>query len=496
MAGTQCETTMPPPDRNHDTLPHRLPRQRFSAVAAAAIVVLAVLFAGYGVFDRREAIQHGIATAEQMADRTALAAEGTLEASRQLLRAMALLIDPPTREAVLNPAAVREALLGLRAGAPHVMDLLIVTPTGHIAHWTGSGPPPSVADRDYFRVHLEPGSTLYVGPPLLSKVHHGRWFFALSEAVRDEQGALRHVLAVIVDVAVLRERLAMRHFQTGNTQALMTTDGRIYSRTPEHDRHVGRQISRPDQLGRLSPGNPYALTIAASQLDNEERIIAFRHLGAYPMVAAATVSVPELLSAWHKRLVLVVVLWLGISAAIVVVARRATAIGAVQAEYAMTDSLTGVLNRRSIMGWAQDLGRSRDPSGQLSILMIDIDHFKQINDRFGHLAGDDVIRGVSHLLRDGVRGSDIVGRYGGEEFLVLMPETGNAGAVHVAEKLRQSIAAQTIWPAPVSVSVGVATMRPGETRLEAALARADVALYDAKQAGRNCVRVAPGPDQA
>lgn len=480
-----------PPDRNNDPLPHRLPRQRFNVVAAAAIVVLAVLFGIYGTFDRRDTIEHGIETAEQMADQTALAAEGTLEASRQLLRAMALLIDPPGPNGEINPAAVREALLGLRAGAPHVMDLLVVTREGRIAHWTGSGSPPSVADRDYYRAHLQPGSALYVGPPQLSKVHHGRWFFALSEAIRDDQGELLHVLAVTVDVAVLRERLAIRHFRTGNTQALMTTDGRIYSRTPEHARYVGQQVSRPEELGRLAPETPYALTRSTSQLDNRERIIAFRHLGGYPMVAVATVGVPELLSAWHDRLVMVVILWLAISAAIVMIARRAAAIGALQTEYATRDSLTGMLNRRSIMGWAQDLGRAETPSGQVSVLMIDIDHFKRINDQHGHLAGDEVIRGVSRLLREGVRNSDIVGRYGGEEFLVLMPETGTTGAAHVAEKLRQTIAEQETWPTKVTVSIGVATVRPGEKGLEAALARADAALYEAKQAGRNCVRVAP-----
>lgn len=476
--------------------PLRPPRQRFSVIAVTAILILGALFAAYGVFDRRESLASGIAAAEQMSDQTALAAEGTLEASRQLLRAMAMLLDPPVQDARIDPAAVRETLLGLRAGAPHVMDLLVLSADGEITDWTGSGPPPMVSDRDYYQVHRQPGSALYVGPPLLSKVHQGRWFFPISEAMRNDRGELQRVLVVIVDVAVLRERLAMRHFRSGNTQALMTTDGRIYTRTPDHARHVGRTVLRPEELGRLSPERPYALIISPSQLDSEERIIAFRHLGSYPMVAVATVSVPELLTAWRTRLAIVVALWFAISAGIVVLARRATAIGNKQVEYATMDSLTGVHNRRSIMAWAHDLGRSREPSGQLSLLMIDIDHFKQINDRFGHLAGDHVIRKVSHLLRDEVRGSDIVGRYGGEEFLVLMPETGASGATHVAEKLRESISQQVKDPAPVTVSIGVATMDASEADLEAALASADAALYAAKQAGRNCVRVAPATQRA
>lgn len=468
----------------------RIPQQRFHAVAAAAITVLALLFAAYGALDRHELIEQGVADAEQMADQTALAADGALESSRQLLRAMALLVNPPVTDPRPNPAAVRERLQTLRGANPHVMDLLIIDANGRITDWTGSGPPPSIVDREYYRVHLESGSGLYVGPPLLSKVHLGQWFFALSEALRDDTGRLTHVVVVIVDVVILRERLAIRHFQASNTQALLTPDGRVYSRTPDHSRYVGQKVSRPDELGRLTPERPFALTIASSQLDQQERIIAFRRLANYPVVAVATVSLSTQLAPWRQRLVLVALLWLAISIGIVLLARRGAAISAIQAEHATLDSLTGVLNRRSIMTSAMDLERAKAPTAQLSLLMIDIDHFKSINDSFGHLAGDAAIRQVSDLLRTEVRASDLVGRYGGEEFLILMPETDATGAARVAEKLRSTIAARIVQPVPITVSIGVATMGAEEHSLERTLARADAALYEAKQAGRNTVRVA------
>lgn len=487
---------MLPSDPTDDPMPLRVPRQRFSFVATIAIVVLGTLFAWYGVADRREIMADGIEAAEQMASQTALIATGTLESGEQLLDAMTLLVKPPVTGGHIDPAAVREALLDLRTTAPHLMDLLILEEDGRIVHWTGAGTPPPVADREYFTAHLRPASPLYVGPPLLSKVHTGRWFFALSKALRDPEGALTNVLVVIVDVALLRERLTLRNPRTGNSQALLTEDARVYSRTPDHELHVGKQLPLAAERSRASAERPYSSTVTVSPLDGQERVVAYQHLRRYPMVAAATLSVDELLKDWRERMLAVFVLWLALSASIVAVARRGAAISRMLSKQANIDALTGVYNRRSIMARASEFGRMGDGQGELSMLMIDIDHFKEINDTYGHLAGDDAIRRISQLLCAEVRASDIVGRYGGEEFLVLMPDTGESGAAHVAEKLRATVEARITAPTPITISVGVATNMCGKHSFEQTLAHADAALYEAKQAGRNCVRVARPPTEA
>jgi len=458
-----------------------------------AIMVLTGLFVWYGNADRREIMADGIEAAEQMASQTALITAGTLESGEQMLRAMALIVNPPVTDGRSDPAAVRKALLDLRTAAPHLMDLLILAGDGRIVSWTGDGTPPPVADREYFTAHLQHGSPLYVGPPQLSKVHKGRWFFALSEALRDPAGELRNVLVVIVDVALLRDRLTLRNPRTGNSQALLTEDARVYSRTPDHERHVGKQLPLSAERGGLSTDQPYASTVTVSPLDGKERIVAYQHLRRYPMVAAATLPVDEFLEPWQERMGIVFFLWLALSAAIIGTARRAGTISRIQSEQATLDALTGVYNRRSIMARADEFGRVPDRRGELSMLMIDIDHFKEINDTHGHMAGDEAIRRIAQLLRAEVRARDVVGRYGGEEFLVLMPDTGAAGAALVAEKLRATVAARITSPAPITISVGVATTLRGEGSIEQTLARADAALYEAKQAGRDCVRVAQAP---
>jgi diguanylate cyclase (GGDEF)-like protein/PAS domain S-box-containing protein len=169
------------------------------------------------------------------------------------------------------------------------------------------------------------------------------------------------------------------------------------------------------------------------------------------------------------------------------------------ARQATTDELTGVRNRRSLLETArQEFSRATRYNHPLSVLMLDIDHFKAINDSYGHDVGDKVLRAVADACRRELRDSDILGRLGGEEFGVVLPNTTREGAVVVAERLRERIDAMRLggdWGSDIApkVSVGVACMR-GAARIEAVLKQADQALYAAKAAGRNRVSAAEPAD--
>jgi two-component system cell cycle response regulator len=162
---------------------------------------------------------------------------------------------------------------------------------------------------------------------------------------------------------------------------------------------------------------------------------------------------------------------------------------------AHTDPLTQVLNRRALMvRLTSELDRARRYDSVLSLLMIDLDHFKRINDTHGHLVGDDVLRGVAAILQAGVRSVDLVARYGGEEFVVVLPETAEAGAVAFAERLRERVAANHFVSGErlelrMTLSIGVACFpAPRVDSGDDLLARADAALYRAKVDGRDQVR--------
>lgn len=163
-------------------------------------------------------------------------------------------------------------------------------------------------------------------------------------------------------------------------------------------------------------------------------------------------------------------------------------------ELTITDSLTGILNRRYWMErWIQEIERSNKFKLNFSFLMIDIDHFKSINDQYGHLAGDGVIKEVSKRIKDNTRQIDLIARYGGEEFAVVLIETDKIKAQAAAERIRQSVDEKEIKvydeSLKVSVSIGVSVFPLDGNSKGALIEKADSALYRAKQLGRNRVCV-------
>jgi diguanylate cyclase (GGDEF)-like protein len=162
------------------------------------------------------------------------------------------------------------------------------------------------------------------------------------------------------------------------------------------------------------------------------------------------------------------------------------------AEMAARDPLTGLFNARAYYALCeQALARARRERRPFAMLFVDLDHFKSINDRFGHEAGDTVLRATAICLAEGVRNSDLVGRIGGEEFSALLPDTERDGALRLAEKLRAEI--EALKPdigserLPVTASVGIAIGGPESPSIAEVQRRADEAMYQAKRKGRNRV---------
>jgi diguanylate cyclase (GGDEF)-like protein len=151
------------------------------------------------------------------------------------------------------------------------------------------------------------------------------------------------------------------------------------------------------------------------------------------------------------------------------------------------DVLTGLLNRRGFVAQAETAREQAQRFDQaFALVLLDVDDFKQINDRRGHAAGDQLLQQVANLLTLSMRRSDLLARWGGEEFILLLPHTDLEQARTAAEKLRGVIGTQTGAHGPITVSVGVALQAPGET-LESAINRADKAMYRAKEGGKNRV---------
>jgi diguanylate cyclase (GGDEF)-like protein len=157
---------------------------------------------------------------------------------------------------------------------------------------------------------------------------------------------------------------------------------------------------------------------------------------------------------------------------------------------AYLDELTGIPNRRAAREALPEVIRA----GGGSVCLVDLDHFKRVNDTYGHEEGDRILRAAAHILQASLRDEDLVARWGGEEFLLILPEAPPEGAAVVAERCRAAL--RTIEAnAPVTASFGIAPLTTVDD-IDVSLARADDALYDAKAAGRDCVVLREAPATA
>jgi len=158
----------------------------------------------------------------------------------------------------------------------------------------------------------------------------------------------------------------------------------------------------------------------------------------------------------------------------------------------VTDGLTGLVNRRRLMeALTTEVQRSARTQLPCTVLMVDVDHFKQFNDTYGHPAGDAVLTRVAAILRESIRGVDVAGRYGGEEFLLVLTNTPMSGALEVADRIRAKLADEVFDGGRITVSVGAASHPEGGRSAEGLIMNADLALYQAKKEGRDRIVQAP-----
>lgn len=234
----------------------------------------------------------------------------------------------------------------------------------------------------------------------------------------------------------------------------------------------------------------------------ESSIVAVSVVGSLLLTSLALLFLPGEVTIWRESLVIAVLVPVAVATPVSLALMSLLRELEKEAHHlANTDLLTGLFNRRRWIALAERaVQRAAQGGTPLALLMLDVDNFKQVNDIHGHQVGDGVLRAVADACGDGLRPLDAVARWGGEEFVMLLPDTGVEEATRVAERLRETISAITMenhgCRVPVTVSIGVASSDddPSRPDLEELLHAADCAMYSAKQAGKNLVGlVAPPP---
>jgi diguanylate cyclase (GGDEF)-like protein len=360
---------------------------------------------------------------------------------------------------------------------------------------------PNATRRDYFLFHQgSDQDQLHIGPVTQGLVT-GKQQFRLTRRVNDEHGLFAGVILI-----PLEPKAFTRYYQQ-----LQSAPDSIVALVGIHDRQL--RARQPDLQGidiwSQSLVSPLWLALKTntegryqniSSIDQMARHYLYKTVPNLPLVMVTGFSNADVTKRLHARM-RPITLALATAVMVVIVLTTMLSIIARQREVmkqlATTDVLTGLLNRRELMNIGeQEAARARRYHTSLSLLMLDIDHFKYVNDTWGHQTGDRALQSLAEVMMQVVREHDVVGRYGGEEFLILLPHTDAAAVQTVAERIRALVQSSHHTLSDngevvhFTVSIGVVTQSTDNTSLEDLISQADQALYKAKAQGRNRVAVA------
>jgi diguanylate cyclase (GGDEF)-like protein len=321
----------------------------------------------------------------------------------------------------------------------------------------------------------------------------------MARTVGDATGRLLGGALTVLDLQYAQNWLAGFDVDPQDNLTLLDTDGLLLARVPPMPEAIGQRLPPTPTQPAFSALTGAATFTDPSPVDGRLRVYGVSRLESFPVVALVGFDHRTVLQGWRHRawqlfagyavLCTLTLLMLRIQLAML---RQREALRAL----ATTDALTGIANRGHLMNaGAQEYARARRYGQDLAVLMLDIDRFKSVNDRWGHPTGDQVIRVVAQTLGSLARGQDLGGRLGGEEFALLLPATSLAGARTIAERLRQNVQdSESVRTADgevvrFTVSIGVAALTAQDRDFDSLLQRADRALYLAKDGGRNRVEL-------
>lgn len=286
----------------------------------------------------------------------------------------------------------------------------------------------------------------------------------------------------------------------GRVIAIVDTNHMLVARKPASP-DIGVTMQSPLFSEFVKSGQSHAFDHGSSERDGVTRLTSLRRVDRLPFVVMVSETDDHWQAEWLDQVWVLGVSMLLIWAMAVLALVHYWRVISQQHELvrlANTDGLTGVANRRNFIERAHhEINRARRNGTSLAVMLIDIDHFKAINDHHGHATGDQAILAFADICQRSVRNVDLICRIGGDEFAVLLPDTDAAGATQVAERIRSEVQAHQLLNArgqriAITTSIGVAMVQAGRHDIEVALGRADAALYAAKDSGRNAIRFAEG----
>lgn len=370
------------------------------------------------------------------------------------------------------------------------------------------------SDREYFIYHREHSDLgPHVGMAIKSR-STGDWVLPVSRRINNPDGSFAGVALATVYFDHFLKLYNSIDIGSNGVINLISADARIIIRRPFNESVIGTSVADGPLFTQLLPKRAFGTATVRSYVDGVERVVGFRRVNDYPLVVFAAMDKEEVLRSWRSESLISTVIVCLLMIILVAIGYRFIRLvkqqNHIQNELleaqdkllevnrtlellALEDALTGLANRRQFDLFTQaEMGRAKRGHTILALLMIDVDHFKRFNDRYGHLVGDECLRRLSGIIRENIkRPGDLAARFGGEEFAVVLPATDYVGAFIVAQKIRNAveqaqIAHKDSEQGVVTVSIGVSAFTPrSEDTPDDLIGAADKALYIAKTSGRN-----------
>ncbi|WP_260465804.1 sensor domain-containing diguanylate cyclase [Stutzerimonas xanthomarina] len=438
---------------------------------------------------------------------------------RSTIRLMDIILLDMREDVLEHPDLRSHVNEELGAYGRFITQLAVIGKDGKLT-FSNLGPTPKavgLSDREHFRVHLDnpQADRLFISKPVLGRVSK-QWTIQFTRPIHKD-GQFAGVLVLSVPTSFFADYYQQINVGKDGTIALVGTDlslRAIASGTSIPGRYGHFKV--PEDRPYFDPKAPvYGFYEGVSSINGEYRLGAYRRLADDGVEVVVLLSPKDFMAAFDERRELLIasagiisLLLAAVALLIFVLSNRyfqstekLRQAHDQLAQLANTDVLTGVSSRRSFLaGLEAELARARRHDESLSLLMLDIDHFKRVNDVHGHPIGDAVLKQFTATCASMLRAHDLFGRLGGEEFAIALPHTDLDGARSVAEKIRMAIEQAPLTTAAgnigITVSIGVAQTHAGQHEIDQLIAWADKALYDAKHGGRNQVRVGRPEDEA
>lgn len=385
-----------------------------------------------------------------------------------------------------------------------VLDIRMVTRTGELRRIPENSPPPyaSLLDREYVRAQLNGQAVGFlIAEPVVGKTTQ-KWTIPVSVPVAKAGGNIA-VLVAAIELDSISATFDAQRLKPSGTIAIISNSGNLLFRSPPAPSQYGKPIASEAEWRRyLTLPSSGVLQIDKSPVDGASRLVSYVKLKEYPLVVLVTVGTDALLQPWllHTLVLMGVAGFITVLTLVYgyILLRSMSKEMAAKSELEklmLTDPLTNVGNRRYLTRLLDaEVLRSERYGRPLTVVFFDLDHFKSVNDNYGHKVGDLVLVRVAVCLNSTMRQSDSVGRFGGEEFVMLLTETTVEDALVLVERMREAVG-ELKFPEigeKITISAGLAQRQSGESA-EALLQRSDRALYQAKTKGRNraCVDQVP-----